>query len=285
MKYVERFQVGASTDFMGAAWRDPYQFSRVIPRKEFPQVRYAEVVGVGGVRRIATMMRGLRDQGVLPVQIHSYMGASPRDSLVDSLKMRAIEWFLISPFGAALYFPGMDVVVHAPAIRTLLRKSPEKVPLLRHTHVLVENHDTGPTGLTEALEQRNALRTLGIRADVLVDTHHATRYAQTSRESNKLWGALVEFVGKHSGTRDGSIYECHLPEGTSDDAMPDQLSVSKRRDLLNAAGPAIKRMTFEYQREGILSLLGMGARNEDREKRRMSRKMNSWGKAGLFDRI
>ncbi len=283
MKHSERLQIGMSNDFLGAAWRDPEQYGRVVPREEFPMVRHTEVVGVGGARRVARMMQSLKDQGFLPVQIHSHIGIPKGEPVLDTLKVWGMERFLMSPFDIALFFPGMDIVVHAPAVRTFLECSLKKVPQLRTAHILVENHETGLRGLQEAEKQRNALAEHGIHTHVLVDLHHATRHATGRREFDKKWRDLVAYMGSHSGKRDGIIWECHLPEGTQEnDSLPDRLSIDKRRDLIDAAGPSIQRMTFEYQRREPLSLLYMNPRDEDREKQRISRKMNLWGKAGLF---
>lgn len=282
MTTKDRFNVGMSTDFMGAVWTDPEQFSRVVPRSEFPAVRFAEVVGVGSLRRVSRLVRSLVEQGVTPSQIHSATGSSGAEPWYDKVKIRLIHPFIITPFDAAAFFPKLAVVMHAPEAKRVIQS--HDLQSLRHAHVLVEQHDPNALGAEDALLQARKFRARHIRAHVLVDVGHFTRWPASTREFNQRWKKLVAFVGEQTQDPNGLVWEYHLPQGTnSDDSLPDRLTHSQRTDFLSATGSSVKSATFEYQRRELLSLIYMNRRDEQKERIRIGKVLHKWGNAGLFD--
>ncbi len=283
MSTKDRWQIGASVDLLGALWTDPKQFTRVIPVEEFPGVRHAELVGVGSVRRIARLRRGLKEAGIRAVQLHGPTGNSDTAPISDRLKVWAMSPFLVSPADAALLFADMELVVHAPAVRALRKR--RRAEDLRGLHVLVENHDSGMAGIGAALDEARALRDLGIRADVLVDIGHVTRWPETRKEFDSRWKHMVRDIGDLTADRTGPVWELHAPEGTMvNDSLPGHMTLSHRRDLIQAIGPSVRRFFFEYQRSGMLGLLHLFGKNERYHRRRISAVFTNWGNAGLFER-
>ncbi len=277
-----RFEVGASTDFMGAVWTDSMQFSRVVPTDEFPGITIAEIVGVGGKKRIAALAAGLREQKITPVQLHGATGYSGREPWYDAVKVRAIGVFLPHPEELKGDFPDLDHVIHAPAAIELLKKGAKRTPTLsRASRWLIENHDTGLGGITHAQAAASHAQDRGIPANVIVDIGHVTR-RMTGKAFDAAWSAMTRYLERMT-TKNSAIAGIHIPEGTfADDSLPKTLTDAHRRDLVTSLGPSVQRVIFEYQRSQPHGLLHLFGREERRERARMSRVFAAWAKAGLF---
>ncbi len=277
-----RFEVGASTDFMGAAWTDSMQFSRVVPTDEFPGITIAEIVGVGGRKRIAALAAGLREQNITPVQLHGATGYSGQEPWYDAVKIHAIGVFLPHPENAKADFPDLDHVIHAPAAAELLRQGASRAPTLRSgPRWLIENHDLGLGGITHAQAAASHARDRGIPAGVIVDVGHVTRRL-SGKAFDTAWSAMIRYLERMTAEK-SSIVGLHIPEGTfTDDSLPETVTDAHRSDLVAAIGPSVKRVIFEYQRGKPYGLLHLFEREEQRERARMSRTFAAWAKAGLF---
>lgn len=280
---AKRLEIGASTDFMGAFWTDPAQYTRVVPTSEFPGLSIAEIVGVGGKKRIRKLADGLRQQNMIPVQLHGATGHSGREPWYDAIKVRVIGIFLPHPEHVRTHFPEFDTVIHAPAAAELLKKGATRRVTAGDTQRwLVENHDTGLGGITHALSIASHARDRGIDSGVIVDVGHVTRRL-TGKAFDSAWAALTRYLERMTTER-SSIVGLHIPQGTfADDSLPDTLTDGHRTDLVASLGPSVRRVIFEYQRgkpHGLLHLFGC----EEREVRsRMSRTFADWAKAGLFN--
>lgn len=280
---IER-AIGFSTDVLGAIWTDPTQFGRVVPFAEFPSVKHAELVGIGGKDRLIALANGLRAQGVTPIQLHGRMGGSGNEPWYDQIKIWGIERFLPQPDAATDIFPDLDIVLHVPAVQRLLDvgRVQRNMTASMTPRWLVENHDPGLGGVTEAIALSGRLNDRGILSEVLVDVGHATRRLQ-KKAFNDSWTTMTKYLARMTEQPGAKITALHIPIGTNlDDSLPESLTQSHRRDLVNSLGPSVRRIIFEYQRSGLFGLLHMFEREEQKERRRISTQFAGWGSAGLF---
>lgn len=277
-------EIGFSNDVLGAAWTDPGQFRRVVPYGEYP-MRIAEMVGVGWAKRHTAFADRLRNDGVSVVQMHGGMGGSGKEPWYDRAKIWGIEMFLPKPEFFEKTFPQLDIVLHVPAAQRLLRVDRVR----RYAYAgsvsrwLVENHDPGLGGVSEAIAVSGRLEGRGLPSAVLVDVGHVTRRLQ-GKEFDHAWTTMTRYLARMTERPNAKIVALHIPIGTNkDDSLPD-LSDGHRRDLVFSLGASVGRIIFEYQRKGIFGLLHLFNRDEQKERGRISSVLAGWGKAELFSR-